>query len=174
MKALTLSNFSPLNNVQIKAVTSSAIEYFNQYDFDELKKDLPANVINLYDKAIEQYPIAWQALLKLANMKEQVVNTTKATSGTLAQFVYDNSQNLKISVSVCNGYSLSFDPQLSDILNKISSREMETFFVDSSKMLTRNFEKYLHVLEIILGNNGVFCTCNYYISNTCLEKEDAF
>ena len=37
-------------------------------------------------------------------------------------------------------------------------------------MLSRNFEKVLHVLQIALENKKIFLTSNYYISNGYIEK----
>lgn len=48
--------------------------------------------------------------------------------------------------------------------------EISTFYVDSFKRLSRNFEKILHVLQIVLQSGKAFVTCNYYISNDRIEK----
>lgn len=37
-------------------------------------------------------------------------------------------------------------------------------------MLSRNFEKVLHILQIILENDRAFVTCNYYMRNGVIEK----
>ncbi len=42
--------------------------------------------------------------------------------------------------------------------------------MDCFKGLSRNFEKILHVLQIILQRGKAFVTCNYYISNGRIEK----
>ena len=38
------------------------------------------------------------------------------------------------------------------------------------KMLSRNFEKVLHVLQIVFEAGGSFVTCNYYIRDGYIEK----
>lgn len=163
-----------LSNEQIKKITSSAIEYFDKYSFEELVNELPAEVVNVYEKAIEKYPTAWNALLNISNMDQQVLELSNIETNEPQALFSECLVAPKIEVTVCDGYSLGFDARLRGMLNKIISGENSVFFVDCSKMLTRNFEKYLHVLEIILKSNGVFCTCNYYISNSCLEKRKRF
>lgn len=163
-----------LSNEQIKKITSSAIIYFAKYSFEEMVGELPEEFVNVYEDAIDKYPIAWQALLGISNMEQKVIELSN-TELDEAQALFGRDVVIpKIEAAVCDGYSLSFDALLCGMLNKIVSGENKVFFVDCSKMLTRNFEKYLHVLEIILKSNGVFCTCNYYISNSCFEKRKRF
>lgn len=47
---------------------------------------------------------------------------------------------------------------------------IDIFYVDCFKGLSRNFEKILHVLQIILQSEKAFVTCNYYISDGRIEK----
>lgn len=163
-----------LSNEEIQKITSSAIIYFAEYSFEEMVDELPEEFVNVYETAIDKYPIAWLALLSISSMDQQVLELSN-TEIEESQALFGRHVALpKIEVAVCDGYSLSFDAQLCSMLNKIISGENSVFFVDCSKMLTRNFEKYLHVLEIILKSNGIFCTCNYYISNSCLEKRKRF
>ena len=136
--------------------------------------ELPLEFVNVYENAIDKYPIAWNALLNISNMDQQIFELSNSEANEPRALSNESVATSKIEVAVCDGYSLSFDAQLCSMLNKIISGENSVFFVDCSKMLTRNFEKYLHVLEIILKSNGVFCTCNYFISNHCLEKRKRF
>ena len=163
-----------LSNEQIKKITSSAIIYFAEYSFEEMVAESHEEFANVYEDAIDKYPIAWQALLSIANMEQQVLELSNTETEKAHSLFGADVVVPKIEVAVCDGYSLNFDSMLCGMLNKIVSGENKVFFVDCSKMLTRNFEKYLHVLEIVLKNNGVFCTCNYYISNSCFEKRKRF
>lgn len=43
-------------------------------------------------------------------------------------------------------------------------------FEDSFKMLTRNAEKLLYILNFVLANDGIFFTSNYYITNGYIEQ----
>ena len=72
--------------------------------------------------------------------------------------------------AICDGYSLEFDDYLKETLGDVVSGRVEIFYVDSFKGLTRNFEKILHVLQIVLQHENAFVTCNYYISNGRIEK----
>lgn len=163
-----------LSNEEIKKITSSAIIYFGEYGFEEMMHELPLEFVNVYENAINKYPIAWNALLNISNMDQQIFELSNSEANEPRALSNESVATSKIEVAVCDGYSVSFDTQLCSMLNKIISGENSVFFVDCSKMLTRNFEKYLHVLEIILKSNGVFCTCNYFISNHCLEKRKRF
>ncbi len=71
---------------------------------------------------------------------------------------------------ICDGYSLEFDDYLKEELGNVMSGRLDIFYVDCFKGLSRNFEKVLHVLQIILQSGKAFVTCNYYISNGRIEK----
>lgn len=68
------------------------------------------------------------------------------------------------------------DKGLSDGLERTSGElsgfygTVDIFYVDCFKGLSRNFEKVLHVLQIILQSEKAFVTCNYYISDGRIEK----
>lgn len=71
---------------------------------------------------------------------------------------------------ICDGYSLEFDDVLKEELSNVISGRTDIFYVDCFKGLSRNFEKNLHVLQIILKSGKAFVTCNYYISDGRIEK----
>ena len=69
-----------------------------------------------------------------------------------------------------SGYSLEFDEYLKEELGNVISGRVDIFYVDCFKGLSRNFEKILHVVQIILQSGKAFVTCNYYISDGRIEK----
>ena len=68
-----------------------------------------------------------------------------------------------------NGNGANNDVLKEELSNVISGRT-DIFYVDCFKGLSRNFEKILHVLQIILQSGKAFVTCNYYISDGRIEK----
>lgn len=56
------------------------------------------------------------------------------------------------------------------MLNAIEKEELDLFFTDSFKLVTRNFEKLLKTMEFVLQRNKIFITCNYMISNGYVAK----
>lgn len=65
---------------------------------------------------------------------------------------------------------MGFDDYLKEELGNVVSGRIGIFYVDCFKGLSRNFEKILNVLQIVLGSGKAFVTCNYYISNGRIEK----
>lgn len=55
-------------------------------------------------------------------------------------------------------------------MDGIRTGELSYLYFDSFKMLTRNIEKLLFVINFVLANEGVFATANYFISNGYIER----
>lgn len=64
-----------------------------------------------------------------------------------------------------DGMTATFNEHLCQMLEIAVSTESKGFFTDSFKVLTRNFEKTLTVIQYLLERNSVFVTFNYYLSN---------
>ena len=75
-----------------------------------------------------------------------------------------------ISRNVQNGISDVIDPSLLSILSQIAEGKMAFFYVQSFKMLTRNFGKLMRIMEFVLTHDAPFVTNNYYIENGYIEK----
>ncbi|MDF2989080.1 MAG: hypothetical protein K0R50_4590 [Eubacterium sp.] len=71
---------------------------------------------------------------------------------------------------MCDGYTLEFDEALKQALGEVLAGKIDVFFSGCFKMISRNFEKVMHVLEILLEHDKEIITVNYYISNDYLEK----
>lgn len=76
--------------------------------------------------------------------------------------------------TVCNGFTLEFDENLKEVLGEVISGTVDFFNSDCFKKVSRNFEKILHIVQIILEHDAVFCTCNYYISLDCIERRKKY
>lgn len=160
----------PLSNEAIIGITSNAILYFKQCDFDTLKYEATRmKYTDIYGEAIHKYPLAWEILKKAALMKneELIFEETPKNDSLNIDDEFDKSE---CKIVVCDGYSLEFDDYLKEELGNVVTGTGNVFYVDCFKMLSRNFEKILHVLQIIFDYDRVFVTCNYYISNGVIEK----
>ena len=160
----------PLSDEKIKSITTAAICYFKQCDFKTLQNETGnLEYVDVYEEAIRKYPLAW-AVLKRAAMAGNAVDVFDK----LHEEKYENSGEIffenKLKKVICDGYSLEFDDVLKEELSNIISGRLDMFYVDCFKGLSRNFEKILHVLQIILQSEKAFVTCNYYISNGRIEK----
>ena len=160
----------PLSNDKIRQLTSDAIVYFRQCSFASLREEAQSMEFkDVYGQAIKKYPLAWDVLKKTALMTGEILEFAGADQ-TVSEYEDQKLDCRKYDKVICDGYSLEFDEYLEEALGNLISGHTEVFFVDSFKILSRNFEKVLHVLQIILENGRTFVTCNYYISNGYIEK----
>lgn len=160
----------PLSNEQIKQITSQAIQYFNNYDMNILANDVMGveNDQNVYNIAKKKFPLAWDVLHQIANLDGYKMKIEKREQCRTEDIDLKHSAEFKIVV--CNGFILEFDDTLKEILGDVIADKNHCFYCDCFKMVSRNFEKVLHVLQIILEHDKVFCTSNYYISCSYIEK----
>ena len=159
----------PLSDKVIKEITTEASYFFKGMNFSSLSEQVKLDNNNVYKLAMEKYPMAWEYLHKLANLELRTLDIT----GTSTEEVEIGKEFLAEHVNktvVMNGFTLDFDDTLKSMMQDLVSGACSTFYVDNFKMIARNFEKVLHVLEIVLQNNKVFCTSNYYVSRTHLER----
>lgn len=161
----------PLTDEQIKNITQEALRYFGQFSIEEIAMECRnSQYTDVFGQGKEKYPLAVDALKKLALMEGTSDKIPKyGTSVKEPDFELFDSTNKLV---ICDGYTLAFDDQLIEALGLVLSGKLDCFYVDSFKMLSRNFEKILHVLEILLEKNKIFATSNYYISNGYIEKRE--
>ena len=160
----------PLSDEKIRIITSSAICYFKECQFETLQEEARnLRYIDVYGEAIQKYPLAWTVLKRAAAANNSVEEFEKIQGANQRNIGEDFGINT-CKTAICDGYSLEFDDYLKETLGDVVSGRAEIFYVDSFKGLTRNFEKILHVLQIVLQHENAFVTCNYYISNGRIEK----
>lgn len=160
----------PLSNEKIKSITSNAIRYFKQCKFETLQNEARnLEYVDVYGEAIQKYSLAW-AVLKRAALSSGTVDVFKKLHEVNSENVGEVTFENKYKKVVCDGYSLEFDDYLKEELGNVISGRVDIFYVDCFKGLSRNFEKVLHVLQIILQSEKAFVTCNYYISDGRIEK----
>lgn len=159
-----------LDEKAIKSITSFAITFFKKFDFEKAcnsSKISPLN--NYYLNIIKKYPLAWNVIYKTANLKSAELyfdpihidkNQFISISPSHAtKFSKDNQSVLE------DGMTSTYNELLCQILEKAVNSKHKGFFIDSFKVLTRNFEKALKTIQYLLERNSVFVTFNYYLSN---------
>jgi len=160
----------PLSNEKIKSITSNAIRYFEQCKFEDLQNEtINLKFVDVYEEAIQKYPLAWTVLKRAAVLTdtEDLFEKENETDPENVGEVFDEK---KFKKAVCDGYSLEFDDYLKEVLGNVIEGRVDIFYVDCFKGVSRNFEKILHVLQIVLQSGKAFVTCNYYISDGRIEK----
>lgn len=174
---MELDKYIPEANM--KLITSEAINYFKDVDFKELGRKVEREKIkDKYQEMIQKCPMAWEALKQLGNCvgKKAVYNKIEVKD---KMKVSDLGQAYKIKEDadekwikdIQSGINENFSNELLNYLNDIiESKEISVFYVDCFKMITRNFEKLLKVMEILLENNKIILTSNYLISDSYIGK----
>lgn len=159
----------PLSDEKIKGITSDAILYFMQCNFETLQSEIKnLKYVDVYEEAIHKYPLAWAVLKRAAAATGEEEVFEKVHGVNLEDLgVFPENRYKKV---ICDGYTLEFDDYLREELGDVIAGRIEMFYVDCFKGLSRNFEKILHVLQIVLQSDKAFVTCNYYISNGRIEK----
>lgn len=157
-----------LSDTQVKDITEKAIVFFNKYEKAQLVDEcIGFDFEDIYGIAIKKYPLAWEVIKRLANMPENSKSFYRIDEKNSKMLTFEN---IKLSEVVCDGYTLEFDEALKQALGEVLAGKIDVFFSGCFKMISRNFEKVLHVLEILLEHDKEIITVNYYISNNYLEK----
>lgn len=156
---------TPLSDDKIREITSEAIAYFRRCDFEELYNEARNTEFDdVYATAIQKYPLAWEILKRTAVMNDKEEFFEKIENCREKEKM-GNGGISDCGKVIADGFSLEFDEVLRKNLTALASGETDIFLVDSFKVAARNFEKLLHILQIVMENDKVFMTCNYYISN---------
>lgn len=167
----------PLSDTQIKTVTSAAIRYFNGMDFGRLSYEVQnePNVFDIYGQLAERCPVTWKALVNLASSPAKTVVYTRAEIEK-PFYLKGAGGSVHKGATMCeaifDGYSAEIDPGLAQQLAQVTQDEGGNgcLIVDCFKMLTRNIEKLLSVMEFLLTRDCAFVTTNYYIENGYVER----
>jgi len=140
-----------LDDSEMRALTTQAIEFFAGVDLAELTGQLDKPEHDLFGSLPSKYPLAWEAFkqIALSTMKYQYVTYSPAAA----------------DLADLPALESGVDGQLREELAKIQSGEISFLFRDSFKWISRNTETLLHVIELVLRANKTVITHNYYISN---------
>ncbi|MBQ9279863.1 MAG: hypothetical protein IJ215_02285 [Clostridia bacterium] len=169
----------PLPEEDVKKITTDAINYFKDINFEQLADEVSKNNIkDKYGEITKKYPMAWEALIQLGNCngKKAVYKEIQIAEKIKLDFLNgvnsDVNQLVKESLEdVQSGINEKSSQNLLENLKFVLADTGPTvFFTDSFKMVTRNFEKLMKILEILLENNKTFLTCNYFITSSYIAK----
>ncbi len=169
------------SNDDVKAITGSAIRYFNPLDFSKLCREAKTSgQPDLYRDIAAKYPVAWAALRTLGGTSAKVVDYPAIP--VIAPYQFPNSllpvlapeENdapaERIATSCYDGYTPAVDAVLLKQLNRIADAPGGTLMVDAFKVASRNFEKLLQIIEFLLTRNKAFVTTNYFLENGHVER----
>lgn len=167
-----------LSDDQIKAVTKGAIIYFSKYNLEQLSKRIEISDVSLdyYGEVTACCPVTWAALSCIAcTSAKQVdfprleIQTPFVLSDMSDEQEHPSEDALLPHKAVLDGYSLEIDWGLANMLQGIAEVR-GCFVVDCFKMLSRNMQKLLHVIEFLLTRDCAFATSNYFLSNGHAEQ----
>jgi hypothetical protein len=164
----------------IKPITSAAIEYFKNVDFNLLSEQLEEPPHDVYGELYEKYPMAFRALIILGNYNEpflqykKVEDTVPVSLNTLPA---ESKANISLSVGdrsnlshvEADGLSFAIDKDLRKNLEH-SVKNKIPFICDSFKSVSRNAEKLLLIMEYVLSHNSQFVTSNYFLMSDYIER----
>ncbi len=163
-----------LDDSQIRMITSEAIDYFSKIDLFHYSSQIKIEN-DFYGNTVLKYPVAFKALTELSKCSVQN-REHEYESGVCKKYELIELENMSDNefktVNCENGITSEFNSSLCNLLKGIELGSSRLFLVDSFKMLTRNFEKFLRVLDFVLTHDAIFMTCNYYISSSYVSRRE--
>ncbi len=169
----------PMEENLVKVITREAIEYFKDVNFIEIAENLSKQKIeDIYGDIIQQFPLAWEALIQLGkcNSKKVIYKTKEIKEKIMTKKLDKMYENMKIVDVKKNleetqsGIHKELSQELISLLRDLSKEEGNIFYADCFKMITRNFEKLLFIMEILLENKNGILTSNYLITDSYIGK----
>lgn len=172
---------APFSSGDVKAITSSAIRYFNALNFSALCQEAKTcDQPDLYRDIAEKYPVAWAALQVLGSTSAKVIDYSPVPVIAPYQFPQhllpdaspkiSGTQAGRMAVSCYDGYTPAIDRVLLEQLQKVASTPNGMLVVDAFKTVSRNFEKLLQIIEFMLTRSKTFVTSNYFLENGHVER----
>lgn len=167
----------PVDEEKILLVTRGAIEYFKNVNLGDLAQKIQLIEENdKYLKIAKQYPMAWNALIQLGKCNGKKLIYDKIEIKEKIKLREEHSLKVKTVGKELeeteSGITKELSEDLIQILGNIIQDQGGIFYVDCFKMLTRNFEKLLKVIEVLLENESYFLTSNYMLGNTYIGKRE--
>lgn len=161
-----------LSDDQIIEVTSTAIKHFAKISLDKSDDTEYQPENDMYWHLSQKYPVAWHSLTAIANTEQQAIQFNGMRR--LDQKKYNEAFIKQYKTSsygfvVEDGFDSAIGSQLQENLRWVTEHK-SCLLVDSFKMLSRNIEKLLSVIEYLLINDCSFATANYFIANGYAEK----
>ncbi len=160
---------SPLNDADVIDLTQTAMTYFAKH---VAHLEIPAAVPqpDPFGALPTRYPAAWRALAVLSALPDGLVGVEYdpvPPRRTALPLPHRDPRwrPLPRAFVELSGLSPVIDPDLGMILKDIAEDQVGSFFSHNFKMITRNPDKLLSILEFVLACGKPVVTLNYYLSN---------
>lgn len=164
-----------ISDNNIKTVTSEAIRFFSKVNLSSLKQESLREEDNPYYQLQDKYPLAWAALGALSKtvgneakyipIEDNVINSAaliKSNISVINTSLYNNT--------VLSGMDSTIDTKMLSSLKAVADNELDVFFSDSFKMVSRHPDKLFKVINFVLSHGASFVTFNYFLSNGYVTK----
>ena len=167
---------APLTDTDVRELTTIAITYFSGQSIKALARlALPDK--NVFGDLPAKYPAAWQALSMLAALTPSVAGlqfkpVAPQRPKMPLPIEYSGSIGPAQSWVTLSGMSPRIDPHLAGILRQLEQNRLDIFFSHNFKMITRNLDKLLSIVEFVLACGKSLVTINYYLSNGLVQQRN--
>jgi len=162
-----------LTDPRMRTVTLAAIEHFCKCDLAGLQpQSALASDEDVFGALSVEFPTAWRVLSLLANAagSEVIFDPLNAPPAALPSTEYRAGVTGSMVTSVSSGIDPAFDSGLLSYLAQVKNKEVDLFFSDSFKAVTRNTQKLLRTIEFVLSNGAAFVTHNYYLAQNYASR----
>lgn len=166
-----------LSSKEVKEITAEAIRYFSKQDFAEMCRQAKLSARqDLYQELANEHPVAWAALKQLTMTSARIIDYSAVPVEN--PFVFEGwvddpekaIQKPDFKPIIYDAYTPEFDPSLLEILQGVAATPNSSLVVDSFKVVSRNAEKLMHVIEFLLTRNHCLVTSNFYLENGHVER----
>lgn len=164
-----------LKDEEVRIITAAAIEYFSQFELDKLEINIPIDE-DYYKIITDKYPVALKALMELAKCTEENLEHDYIKKENIEVYELEELEDIHYFEQTENkivtesGIEVKINKTLCNFLKGIKEKKSKILVFDSFKMLTRNFEKLLRILEFTLTHDAYFLTCNYFIASDYVSR----
>lgn len=162
-----------LTDSQVIKITSAAVDYFKDSDLLSFDESSCKPFDDIYFTLSQKYPVAWNALSALANSDKNSVTFTPIKGNYNINDIIDlknkTSGEPTNGMSKKDGFDTTIEPALTTQLQEVLSLKIP-FFSDCFKLISRNPDLVLQVLEFLFVNDLTFVSSNYLIRNGYAER----
>ncbi|ARU62128.1 hypothetical protein CBW65_14820 [Tumebacillus avium] len=145
-----------LDDSEIRAITTQAIEFFADVDLAAAASELTAPDNDPFGALQDKYPLAWTAFYQLAHSTRLPKTYEAVTAG---------STELPSLEQIADG-------SLQNDLTQIQNGEISLLFRDSFKMISRDLDQLFAVIEFVLRAGKTVITHNFYLSNGMVSRRN--
>jgi len=150
----------------VPTITREAITYFSGAwrTLGGWHVPQPKRPDDIFRTLAQRFPNVWQRLELLATSPQQEHDIHDGNAELFQPMQLDDIDAREtLKATVLSGYQPTIDPDLRRILESIQRGEAPCLYTNSFKWLTRNPEKLLRVIELIISWDSTYLTNNYVI-----------